>query len=163
MLDLDPNDLRAYIDQQGLQAQLITLPVPTPTVDAAAMAVGVRAEQIVKSLLFWIDSEPIVVVASGQGRVDHRLLAQYFNVGRKRVKLVGAEDVLEISGYPVGAVPPFGHRTKLMTLMDMSVLQDQEVYAGGGAEDHLMRVSPDEILRVTGAKVLNLQRPDSGG
>ena len=154
---LNPADLQAYIDQHGLRAQLILLPVPTPTVEAAAAAVGAKVEQIVKSLLFWIESEPIMVVASGPGHVDRRSLATYFTVGRKKVKLVGAEDVMEISGYPVGAVPPFGHRKKLMTLMDGSVLQDGEVYAGGGAEDHLMRVSPEEILQVTGATVLDLQ------
>ena len=158
---LKPADLKAYIDQHGLQAQLMVLPVSTPTVDAAAAAVGARVEQIVKSLLFWIKSEPIMVVASGSSRVDRRSLAAYFNVGRKQVKLMGAEDVVEISGYPVGAVPPFGHRTKLMTLMDAGVLQDQEIYAGGGAVDHLMCVSPGEILRATGATVLDLQGAES--
>ena len=158
---LNPSDLQVYIDQHGLRAQLIVLPVPTPTVEAAAAAVGARAEQIVKSLLFWIESEPIMVVASGPSHVDRRSLATYFKVGRKKVKLVGAEDVMEISGYPVGAVPPFGHHKKLTTLMDVGVLQDGEVYAGGGAEDHLMRVSPEEILQVTGATVLDLQVPGS--
>ncbi|TFH34187.1 MAG: YbaK/EbsC family protein [Anaerolineales bacterium] len=160
---LNPADLQAYIDRHELQARLVVLPVPTPTVEAAAKAVGIGPAQIIKSLLFWIKSEPILVVARGLFRVDPRLLARHFRVGRKQVKLVGAGDVLQISGYPIGAVPPFGHHTTLKTLMDAGVLQDQEVYAGGGAMNYLMRVSPEEILRVTGATVLELQTLDSTG
>jgi prolyl-tRNA editing enzyme YbaK/EbsC (Cys-tRNA(Pro) deacylase) len=160
---LHPADLEAYIDQHGLQARLIALPVPTPTVEAAAGAVGARPQQIVKSLLFWIESVPVIVVACGPSRVERRTLARFFNVARKKVKLMGAAAVFEISGYRVGAVPPFGHRTKLTTLVDAGVLQNQEVYAGGGAEDQLMCVAPEEIIRITGATVLDLQETSSAG
>lgn len=158
---LNPGDLQTFIDKHGLQAQLIMLPVPTLTVDEAAAAVGALAEHIVKSLLFWIESEPIIVMASGPSHIDRRSLAAYFKVSRKKVTLLGADDVVEISGYPVGAVPPFGHRKKLRTLMDAGVLQAEEVYAGGGAQDHLMRVSPEEIFRVTEATVLDLRGSES--
>jgi prolyl-tRNA editing enzyme YbaK/EbsC (Cys-tRNA(Pro) deacylase) len=154
---LTSTDLQAFIDQQHIRAELIELPVPTPTVEAAAFAVGAQPEQIVKSLLFWIGAEPILVVASGTTRVDRGALAGYFGIGRKKVKLFRAEDVLEVSGYGVGAVPPFGHRTKLETLMDERVLQDRAVYAGGGGENVLMQVSPEEIRRVTQATILDLQ------
>jgi prolyl-tRNA editing enzyme YbaK/EbsC (Cys-tRNA(Pro) deacylase) len=153
-------DLQVFIDQNHIQAELIELPVPTPTVEAAAIAVGAQVEQIVKSLLFWIGTEPIVVVASGTTRVDRGALAGHFEVGRKQVKLFRAGDVLEISGYSVGAVPPFGHRTKLETLMDERVLQDRAVYAGGGGENVLMQVSPEEIRRITQATILDLQSPE---
>jgi prolyl-tRNA editing enzyme YbaK/EbsC (Cys-tRNA(Pro) deacylase) len=158
---LSSADLQAFIDRHQIQAQLIELPVPTPTVESAAIAVGVQPEQIVKSLLFWVDAEPILAVACGPTRVDRRALASKFDVGRKRVKLIPAVDVVEISGYLVGAVPPFGHLTKLATLMDERVLQDREVYAGGGGENVLMRVSPREIQRVTQASIVNLQTLDT--
>jgi prolyl-tRNA editing enzyme YbaK/EbsC (Cys-tRNA(Pro) deacylase) len=64
--------------------------------------------------------------------------------------------VLEISGYEVGAMPPFGHRRPLITLIDNRVLELPEAYAGGGAENALIRLNPQEIQRVTGAKALDL-------
>jgi prolyl-tRNA editing enzyme YbaK/EbsC (Cys-tRNA(Pro) deacylase) len=56
----------------------------------------------------------------------------------------------------VGAMPPFGHRQPLMTLIDPKVLDSAESYAGGGAENVLVRLNPKEILRATHAKVLDL-------
>jgi prolyl-tRNA editing enzyme YbaK/EbsC (Cys-tRNA(Pro) deacylase) len=64
--------------------------------------------------------------------------------------------VLEISGYEVGAMPPFGHRQPLTTLIDPGVLKLPEAYAGGGAENALVWLAPLEILRATGAKILDL-------
>jgi prolyl-tRNA editing enzyme YbaK/EbsC (Cys-tRNA(Pro) deacylase) len=80
-------------------------------------------------------------------------------VGRKRVKLADAETVLNITGYPVGAMPPFGHRRPLPTLMDKRVLRQTEVYAGGGQIDALLRISPEAIFRVTSAIELDLIEP----
>jgi prolyl-tRNA editing enzyme YbaK/EbsC (Cys-tRNA(Pro) deacylase) len=77
-------------------------------------------------------------------------------VGKKRVKLAAPEMVLEISGYEVGAMPPFGHRQQLATLIDRRVLDFTDAYAGGGAENALVHLNPQDILRVTGGKILDL-------
>lgn len=155
---LTPRDVQSYIDQHDLKAELIYPTVPTSTVEAAAQAVGAPPDRILKSLLFWIDDEPILVIAKGPTRVEQRLLADHFKLGRKRVRLIDAQGVLEITGYPVGAVPPVGHLRALKTLMDQSVLEEQEVFAGGGAENCLMRVSPAELHAHTSATIVNLQK-----
>ncbi len=156
---LDAEHLRRYIAEQGIAAELIELPVPTPTVQAAAQAVGTTAERIVKSLLFVVRGRPLLAIANGPAHVDKRPLAAHFGVGRKQVRLADAETVLALTGYAIGAMPPFGHRQPLPTLMDQGLFTFDEVYAGGGAIDALLRISPQEILRVTGAHVLDLTRP----
>jgi Cys-tRNA(Pro) deacylase len=130
--------------------------MPTPTVQAAANAVGVSPSEIVKSILFLIAEAPVMVIASGPSLVDRRLLARHFGVGRKQVKLAQGKEVQALSGYAIGAVPPFGHLSPLETVMDHQVLQLEQVYAGGGARDVLIRVAPEEIQKVTRATVLNL-------
>jgi prolyl-tRNA editing enzyme YbaK/EbsC (Cys-tRNA(Pro) deacylase) len=157
--NLTPADLKAFIAGHNLRAELVQLSVPTPTVEAAAAAVGVGASQIVKSLLFWAGPNPVLVVASGTTTVDRRTLAVFFGVGRKQIKLMQAADVLAISGYPVGGVPPFGHLQEIKTLMDEEILLEEQVYAGGGAEHTLMRISPLEIQQVTQATLLELRAP----
>jgi prolyl-tRNA editing enzyme YbaK/EbsC (Cys-tRNA(Pro) deacylase) len=94
--------------------------------------------------------------ASGTARIDYRLVAAHLGVSRKRLKLAGAEAVLARTGYPVGAVPPFGHPAPLRTLLDPRVLAQPEVIAGGGAIDALMRVAPAEIARVTKAEIVDV-------
>ena len=149
-------ELSEFMQAQGIAGEILHLSVPTPTVEAAAQAVSARPEQIIKSILFMVDGQPVLAIACGLSAIGRRPIADLYQVGKKRVKLASSESVLEISGYEVGAMPPFGHRQPLTTLIDQRVLDVSEAYAGGGADNVLLRLNPQEILRVTGAKVLDL-------
>jgi prolyl-tRNA editing enzyme YbaK/EbsC (Cys-tRNA(Pro) deacylase) len=153
---LTPNDLQAYLQANAIQGEIVILHVPTPTVEMAARAVGTRPEQIVKSILFVVEGRPVLVIANGLMRVDRRAIATYCKVSRKRVRLATAGQVVEFSGYDVGAMPPFGHCQSLLTLLDWRVLELSLVYAGGGAENALLRLAPGELLRATRAHVMDL-------
>lgn len=153
---LGPHELGGYLQAHAVQAEILQLSVPTPTVEAAAQAVNALPEQIIKSILFMVDEQPVLAIACGKSTIGRRAIADLYGVGKKRVRLATPEMVLEISGYEVGAMPPFGHRQPLTTLIDPKVLDSSASYAGGGAENALVRLDPQEILRVTGAKVLDL-------
>ncbi len=154
---LGPNDLARYLEEQAIKAELVPLDVPTPTVESAAQAVGTSPDQILKSLVFLVDDRAVLVIACGPDPIDRRPIAAHFEVGRKRVRLADPEAVAAATGYPVGAVPPFGHPRPLPTFMDRKVLSLTQAYAGGGAIDTLVRVSPQEIARVTRAEIIDLQ------
>jgi len=153
--------LERFMRQRGIQGEFVHPGAPTPTVASAALAVGATPDQILKTLLFLIRGEPVLAIASGQGYVDRAKLAAEYGVGKKQVKLAGVAQVLEITGYPVGAVPPFGHLSPLRTLIDPGVMELKIVYAGGGEIDCLLRTSPEEILRATRGKILALQREEA--
>jgi Cys-tRNA(Pro) deacylase len=156
---LTTEHLKDFLKQHEVDAELLQLTVPTPTVEDAAEAVGARPEQVVKSLLFMVDDQPVVAIACGTARVDRRPIASHFGVGRKRVKLGDAETVLATTGYPIGAMPPFGQKQKLLTLVDHRVLEHEQVFAGGGSIDALMRINPADIVRMTDAVELDLLNP----
>jgi prolyl-tRNA editing enzyme YbaK/EbsC (Cys-tRNA(Pro) deacylase) len=156
---LTPEDLQTFMDVRQIWGEILRLSVPTPTVETAAQAVGCRPEQIVKSILFTIDDQPVLAIACGTAPVARRAIADQYGVGRKRVKLAPPEVVLALSGFEVGAMPPFGHRQPLPTLLDPAILEHTEVYAGGGAENALARLHPADILRVTQAKMVTLTQP----
>jgi len=153
---LTPSDLERFLRERELRAELLALSMKTPTVEAAAEAVGTSPQKIVKSLLFMIDDRPVLAITSGANRIDRKRIAKNFGVGRKRVRLADENQVQAATGYPIGAVPPFGHPEPLLTLIDSGVLEHDVVYAGGGASDHLMRVETVEILSVTQGEVLEL-------
>jgi prolyl-tRNA editing enzyme YbaK/EbsC (Cys-tRNA(Pro) deacylase) len=156
MEKLSSDHLQAYLQQHSITAEVLHLSVPTPTVELAAKAVGCQPEHIVKSILFLVKGEPVLTITCGARRVERRALASLYSVGRKRVKLARAETVLEMSGYEVGSMPPFGHKQQLTTLIDPTVLAKEEVYAGGGAENALLRISPQDIKHYSQAEVLDL-------
>ncbi len=160
---MDATHISAYLRAHGIAGELVRLPEHVPTVEAAARAVGTSVKRIVKSVLFLADSVPVLVVANGTQRVDYKRVADHLRLSRKRVKLADAPTVLDLTGFPVGTVPPFGHKTRLRTLIDSGVLAQPEVYAGGGAIDALLRIAPAEIVRATGAEIVNVVEGANNG
>lgn len=154
---LGPEDLRAFMGQARIEGTIIDLPVATPTVAAAARALGVPEDTIVKSLLFVIEpDQAVLAIAPGPQRVSTSAIAAWLGTSRKRIRLASPQDALQFSGYEVGTVPPFGHRRKLPVCMDRALLEMREVYAGGGGQNSLLRIDPAEIARITGAEYLEL-------
>lgn len=141
-------DLAHWIADNGVAAQVICLPVETPTVQAAAAAVNAPPEAILKSLVFLADGRPRLVVANGLAQVDRGKLSAHWGLSKKRVKMASPDQVLKLTGYRIGAVPPFGHHTPLPTLVDPAVLEQPVVYAGGGGVQALVRLTPQELVRV---------------
>jgi prolyl-tRNA editing enzyme YbaK/EbsC (Cys-tRNA(Pro) deacylase) len=152
MTPLNADDLQSFLQTNGISAEVLRLPVPTPTVETAAQAVGAQVEQIVKSILFLINDQPVLAITCGTAYVERRVIGELYGVGKKRVKLASKEEVRTLSG----CMPPFGHCQPMRSLLDRGVLESNEVFAGGGADNALMRISPQEILRVSKAEVLNL-------
>lgn len=153
---LGPEDVQAFMAANSIPGEILFLEVPTPTVETAAQAVGTQPDQILKSILFLVKEQAVLAITCGTQPVERRAIAELYGVGRKQVKLTPPEAVLEIAGYEVGAMPPFAHRQSLTTLIDPRVLEHQVVYAGGGAENALLRISPQEILRGVHARVVDL-------
>jgi prolyl-tRNA editing enzyme YbaK/EbsC (Cys-tRNA(Pro) deacylase) len=153
---LEPSDLLKFMEENGIEGEMVHLDMPTPTVETAAQAVGTHPDQIVKSVLFTVRDDRVLAIACGTQLIENRIIAGLFGVGRKRVKLANAEIVLDSTGYPVGTVPPFGHPKPLRTLIDPKVLEQSHIYAGGGAHNTLVRLNPQDILEITNAQIIDL-------
>lgn len=164
---MTPADLRAFILEKQISAELIDGLGETPTVPAAALALGVEPDQIIKTLLFLIETggdagvthQPVVVISHGQKRVDKGALAGRWGVGKKRVHLAPADVVVSLLGYPAGGVPPFGHETAVPIIVDASILGLRKryagvIYVGGGDDRTMMKTTVDELIRVTDAEIL---------
>lgn len=152
-----PADLASFIAAAGIAAAIIPMPVETPTVPAAAEALGVSTGQIIKTLVFMVREQPVVVIAGGDRQVARGPLAARFGVGKKQVKLADPAAVLHLTGFAVGGVPPFGHATVLPALLDRGVLAWSVLYGGGGDDHSLLRITPQELARVTCAEWITLE------
>ena len=151
---LTSTHLQRFIDDHNIEATILPMAEHTPTVPDAARALGVEPEQIIKSLIFVINGEPILIINNGIARVDRRKIGKRLGVNRKKVKFAAPEQALEITGYIVGSMPPFGHLQKLPTFVDRAITQLDTIYGGGGDINAMMRLTPDELLRVTAGELL---------
>ncbi|MGA1732309.1 MAG: YbaK/EbsC family protein, partial [Burkholderiaceae bacterium] len=102
--------VQAQFEALGLQLNIVTHQASTATVELAAQAFGVEAEQIAKTLAVRLASGQVVlVVASGTKRLDNAKLKQVLGRG----KMVSRDEVVALTGHPVGGVCPFGLVTPL--------------------------------------------------
>ena len=127
----------------------------TPTVPAAAAALGVTPGQIIKSMLFMIKEQPVLVIASGDTHRGPGPLAARFGVGKKQVKLADTETVLRLMGYPAGGVPPFGRPAPLPALLDRAVALGRRVRRRRG-RSHAAARCAGRLRGVTGAEWIEL-------
>ena len=137
--------------QDGLiDAEMIEPGVPTPTVPDAAKALGVEERQIIKSLLFSAkNGEVVLAILSGASRVSRKLLREAS--GLTGLDLADPAVVLDRTGYPAGGTPPVGHVSPLNVVVDTGMMDLPVVFGGGGRVDSLLRITPQEIVRVTNA------------
>lgn len=148
--------LSRFIVENEIKAEVLPLENETKTVADAAAVLGVLPEQIIKSVLFLADGEPVLVIARGTARIAWKRLADYLGISRRRLKTGKEEQVLEITGYVVGSVPPFGHRRQIRTVVDTAVYSQTTVYGGGGDINALMQINTKELRRAVGEEMADL-------
>jgi Cys-tRNA(Pro)/Cys-tRNA(Cys) deacylase len=117
--------------------------------EQAAAERNQRPEQIVRSILFQIrPGEFLMVLVAGREQVDWKKLRQF--VGRSRVRMATEEEVLEMTGYRVGTVSPFGLKTELKILIDESVLREEEVSLGSGSRQMAILMKSADLRHALG-------------
>jgi len=107
---------------------------PVTSFEQAAADRNQRPEQIVRSILFQIRPEEfMMVLVAGRAQVDWKKLRQL--VGRSRVRMATEDEVLEVTGYRVGTVSPFGLKHQVKVLIDASVFREEEISIGSGVRN----------------------------
>ncbi|MBI2075915.1 MAG: YbaK/EbsC family protein [Candidatus Aenigmarchaeota archaeon] len=113
--------------------------------EIAAKSAGINLDGIVKSLLFKAGNDFCLIIIQGSKKASSRKLRKLLN--EENVRLASPEEVLEVTGFSVGAVPPIGLKSKIKCIMDKTVLIKEKVWAGGGATDRLVHLKVDDIIK----------------
>ncbi|MFZ2487409.1 MAG: YbaK/EbsC family protein [Anaerolineae bacterium] len=157
-----PDKLARYLQQHAIAAILVHPDAETPTVPAAAAALHCATEQIIKSVLFILkegeQASARLVISNGVAPVDFHKLAGLWQVSRKRIRLAPAEVVLAETGYPAGGVPPFGFAQPIPTFIDQRVLAQPVIFGGGGDHRTMLRLTPEELMRVTRGQIADVRQ-----
>jgi Cys-tRNA(Pro) deacylase len=138
----------------GVEVRPREFPDGTRSAADAALAIGVDLGQIVKSLVFCVDGEVVVALVSGHNRLDEVKLAAA--AGGRDAWREDVDTVREATGFPVGGIPPFGHREPLRIFVDQDLCAYEELWAAAGTPHCNFAISPGSLLRATGGTVCNL-------
>lgn len=155
---LDPL-VRRVVDaaaRKGATLGVVVLDASTHTAADAAAALGVELGQIVKSLVFvapreGAGHEPVVCLVAGTNRVDVRLLAAV--AGEPGIRRATAREARELTGFPIGGIPPLGHARPVRVIMDPDLGRFPVVWAAAGLDRAVFPVSPAALRDLTNAIV----------
>lgn len=138
--------VRAFFAERRLNLPIMELQVSTATVALAAEAYGVEPGRIAKTLAFRLsDAQVILLVARGDARIDNRKFKETFGKG----KMLDADEVVRLTGHPVGGVCPFGLAHPLPVYLDVSLKDFDEVLPAGGSVNSALRISVELLQQVT--------------
>ncbi|MEM3018061.1 MAG: YbaK/EbsC family protein [Candidatus Bathyarchaeia archaeon] len=146
--------LEEYLQKNNVWHRFLKKAETIHTADAAEAA-GIPLNRVTKNLISITDSgEYILLIVPGDKRVD--LDAAATAVKAKTVRLVPFSKAEGISGYPPGATPSIGHRTRLRTIMERGLLEYDTVYCGGGSRDKLLELRVQDIIKLNAAIVADI-------
>lgn len=140
--------VRAFFAERAPDIGVIELPVAMSTVMLAAQAHGVAPSRIAKTLSLCVGGRNLLVVARGDSRLDNRKLKAVFG---GKAKMLDADQVLALTGHPVGGVCPFGLATPLPVYCDVSLAAFDEVIPAAGGLHTAVRIAPRRLAELAGA------------
>lgn len=144
------------LNQKGLEFNVVELSASTRTANEAAATIGCSVGQIIKSIVFVTHStrKPILVLASGKNRINEKAIEK--EIGMKIVK-ADANFTKDITGFPIGGVPPVGHKQIIDTFIDEDLLQFEELWAAAGTPNAVFRLCSADLNQITNGKIISIQ------
>lgn len=139
--------VRKYFEDNKLtDLHILETAESTATVELAAKAHGVAPALIAKTMAFGLKDRQILVVTKGDARIDNRKFKDCFH---EKAKMLDYEEVLEVTGHPVGGVCPFGLKNPMDIYLDVSMKEFEYVYPAAGSTNSAVKITPDRLQEVT--------------
>ena len=133
---------KKHLKKYGLDKNIMEFEESSATVSAAAKAIGCKEEEIGKTLSFLVNDTPIVVVVSGEARIDNQKFREEFKV---KSRMIPFDDVEKLVGHGVGGVCPFGVNEDVEVYLDKSLQKLKIVNPASGSSNSAVRLTIKEL------------------
>jgi Cys-tRNA(Pro) deacylase len=153
---MNPPPVSIALTQLGVPHRIFRHPGPVHSLEQAAEERGQTPEQVIRSILFRVSAnEFVMVLITGARQVSWPALRKV--LGTNRVTMAKPEEVLQVTGYEIGAVAPLGLPQPLRVLVDESVTQQTEISLGSGERSVTIILRTADLLRALGeVEILSL-------
>jgi prolyl-tRNA editing enzyme YbaK/EbsC (Cys-tRNA(Pro) deacylase) len=141
--------VRAFFAENAPDITVIESEQSSATVTLAAEAYGVGPAHIAKTLSLRVGERVVLIVTSGTSRMDNKKVKALFG---GKPKMLGLDEVAEITGHEVGGVCPFGLKTPLPIYCDVSMKAFDVVVPAAGSTHSAVRIAPERMAQLTSAE-----------
>lgn len=140
--------VQAFFASHAPEIRVIETEASSATVALAAEAHGVKPDQIAKTICLRAGETVLLLVTAGTRRLDNRKFRDHFGA---KPRMLGAEDVVELTSHPIGGVCPFGLATPLSIYVDVSLKDHSIVVPAAGATNSAVRIAPERMAELVSA------------
>jgi Cys-tRNA(Pro)/Cys-tRNA(Cys) deacylase len=152
------------VEQAGVAFEVLEYDYD-PSADAiglqAAQALGREPASVFKTLVVALDTAELVcVIIPSDTRLNLKAMAAA--AGAKKADMADPKKAERTTGYVVGGISPLGQRKRLRTFIDTSAQALDEVVVNGGRRGLQIVLKPADLIRVTGAVVVDIAERATG-
>ncbi len=148
------------LEATGIEFRVVRTQVARHAEESAAFQ-GIPLGSLLRTILVRRAADDYVfVLVPGGRRFDWPKLRAL--LGTNRLSLPDAEEARAITGYERGAITPFGAARPWPVIADASIQGLDRVAIGGGARGVNVHISPQDLIRTTGAQVVDITTAEPG-
>lgn len=140
---------KEYLQKYGLEKRIMEFDVSSATVEEASKAINCKQEEIAKTLSFIVDDTPILIVVSGDSKIDNSKFKTEFHT---KAKMIPFDSVEELIGHAVGGVCPFGINKNVEVYLDNSLKRFNIIYPACGSSNSAVRFTLEELEKTSNYK-----------
>ena len=139
--------VKAFFKQYNMESRILEFDESSATVELAAHAVGCEPAKIAKTLSFWLNEHPILILTAGDVKIDNKKYRAQFV---KKAKMLSFDEVEKIIGHGVGGVCPFAINEGIDVYLDVSLKRFDVVYPACGSSNSAIGLSIPELEQYSG-------------
>ena len=135
--------VKKYFESVGLGERVIALEKSSATVEEAAEAIGCEGKQIAKTMSFFVDEKPVLIVMAGDARVDNKKYKAFFG---QKARMIPGDQVEEAVGHAPGGVCPFDVHEGVTAYLDVSLQRFERVFPAAGSGHSAVDLTIPELV-----------------
>ena len=137
---------KEHLKKYKLDQNIMEFTTSSATVQQAAIALNCTEGEIAKTLSFLVEEKPILIVVSGDAKIDNSKYKAEFH---KKAKMIPHENIEKIIGHQVGGVCPFGINEGVEVYLDKSLQKYKTVYPASGSDSSAVKLTIQELEQVS--------------
>ncbi|MDO4661974.1 MAG: YbaK/EbsC family protein [Tissierellia bacterium] len=141
--------VKAYFKKYNIENRIQEFEQSSATVELAAKAINCEPKRIAKTLSFMVNNIPILIVTSGDARIDN---SKYKSQFKTRAKMIKPDKVEDLIGHNIGGVCPFAVNDNVLVYLDESLKRFKTVFPACGSSNSVIELTIDELQKYSNFK-----------
>jgi Cys-tRNA(Pro) deacylase len=147
-------DVHNHLQSLDIKHELVALSGSIKNATRLADLLGLELASIIKALVFTADGAPLLAIVPGDRRADPKKIKKVS--GAKKISFATDDEVMNMTGYSVGATPPVAWKSQPAAFIDPTVRKTDIVYAAGGETNIVLKMRSSDLVAATGATVADI-------